>query len=136
VTSGIPWRLPSFPARVFARSYIALKRANAEGVRDGFLGRRSRSAPRPAEALELGERLRVVSCFVADSVALGVVGGAEGLEHPDFGFEAIASATQRLAELIEQSEEEESPAIPRQQPTDDLLRRSRPQGRRRQAARR
>jgi hypothetical protein len=52
-------------------------------------------------------------------VALSAVQGENGPEHPDSGFEAVTSATQRLAQVIEQTEEDLLPRIPCQEPADD-----------------
>ena len=81
--------------------------------------RRGRATPRAADATRAGERFRIVSCFMSGSVALSAVQGENGPEHPDSGFKAVPSATQRLAELIQQAEEDVLPRIPRQQPIND-----------------
>jgi hypothetical protein len=60
-----------------------------------------RMVPSAADSAEVGESLRVVSCFMSDSVALGAVEGEHGPEHPDSGFKVASSATQRRLELIE-----------------------------------
>ena len=97
---------------------LVLKQANAGGVRGDLLSA-SRATPRAAEPPRPERRFRVVSCFMSDSVALSAVQGENGPEHPDSGFKALPSATQRLAKLIEQAEEHMLPGIPRQQPIDD-----------------
>jgi hypothetical protein len=78
-----------------------------------------RATPQADDAAEPGERFRMVSCFMSDSAALGAVQGESGPEHPDSGFKAPSSTTQRLAKLIQQTEEDVLPSIPRQQPIDD-----------------
>ena len=71
-----------------------------------------------ADVRRVGGKCRFVSCFIADSVALSAVRGENGPEHPDSGFRIIRSTTQRLAKLIQQTEEHMLPRIPRQQPID------------------
>ena len=66
-----------------------------------------------------------LSCFISDSVATRAVRGGGGPEHPDSGFKDVLSATQRPAKLVQQTEEDVLPGIPRQQPIDDLPPRAR-----------
>jgi hypothetical protein len=67
-----------------------------------------------ADAVEAGEALRVVLFLMSNSVALDAVKGEDGPEHPDSGFKKPLSATQRPAELIQQTEQHMLPRIPRQ----------------------
>ena len=56
---------------------------------------------------------------MSNSAALSAVQGEDGPERPDSGFKAVPSATQRLAKLIQQTEEDVLPRAPRQKPIDD-----------------
>ena len=79
-----------------------------------------RTTPSAASANNVGGRCRFVSCFISDSVALSAVQGSCGPEHPDSGFKLPLSATQRPGKLIQKTEENMLPRIPRQQPIHDL----------------
>ena len=74
---------------------------------------------RAAGAAGAGDGVRIVSCFIVDSVALSAVGGEGGPEHPDSGFKACCFSNAAGGEVDPAAEEDVLPRIPRQQPVDD-----------------
>ena len=77
-----------------------------------------RTTPSAASVDNVGGRRRFVSCFISDSAALSAVQGSCGPEHPDSGVDGKTLTSQRPAKLVQQSEENVLPRIPRQQPTN------------------